>query len=741
MRHLPTVSLLALALLSCRPDRDGAGGTSTTPGGGGATMPTAHDDTTTPTTRASEVSDVLFGRKVDDPYRWLENVDDPEVAAWMKAQDDYARKRLGALPLRADLEQRLSELSYLDSISPPAHRGSRYFYTRSHKDKEKAIYYVRKGEHGAEEVLLDPNTMSADGSVSVHGVMPSRSGRYLAYKLSRNNADAATLYVRDLDTNTELTIDTIEGARYAAASWLPDDSGFFYVNLPTDPAIPVAELPGHADVRFHRLGTDPKTDPIMFPASHDPTRFVGASVSRDGRWLLVNHSRGWSASDVYVADLGRAKGGKRRPPTAAPKFEPLVKDKPAIFSVSAWRDKFYVHTNDGAPRYRVYVVDPAKRAREHWREIVPESDAVLDGASVVGDHLVLSYLRDAHSELEVHDLAGKLVRKVELPGIGSASGILGEPDEDEGYYYFSSFTETPQIFKTSIASGKSELWQKIEIPVDTSQFVTEQMWFTSKDGTRVPMFVVHRKDMQRRGDNPTLLVGYGGFNVSLEPNFSSRAVLWLEHGGVYAVANLRGGGEFGEAWHQSGMGANKQNVFDDFAAAAQHLIAQDITRPDKLAIMGGSNGGLLVGAAMTQHPELFGAVVCAVPLLDMVRYHLFGAGRTWIAEYGSAEDRGQFETLFAYSPYHHVARGKPYPAMLMLSADSDDRVDPMHARKFVAAMQAVSPRPVYLRIETNAGHGGSDMIKKDIEQAVDTFSFLLHALGVGPAREAATMTQ
>lgn len=683
-----------------------------------------------PPTRREDVVDTIHGREVADPYRWLEDVATAEVKAWMKAQDAHARARLEALPGRAELEKRLAELSYIDSVSPPTHRGERYFYTRSHRDKEKDIYYVRKGEQGKEEVLMDPNTLSPDGSVSVHGIMPSRSGRYLAYKLSRNNADASTMYVRDLDTGAEMPTDTIEGARYAYAAWLPDDSGFYYVNLPTDPSIPVEQLPGHAEVRFHALGSDPSKDPVVYPAAHDPTRFVNASVSRDGRWLFVTHQRGWAATDVYVADLHGKRGKPDPKRRVAPEFKPLVKDQPAVYGAGAWKDKFYIYTNDGAQRYRVMRVDPAKPARADWQELVPESDAVLDGMQIIGGHLVLSYLRDAHSELEVRTLDGKLVRKVELPGLGSASGMLGEPDEDDAYYYFSSFTEVPQIYRTSIASGKTELWQKIELPVDTSKFVTEQVWFQSKDGTKVPMFVVHRKDMERRGDNPTLLTGYGGFNVSLEPGFSSRAVLWLERGGVYVVANLRGGGEFGEAWHRAGMGEHKQNVFDDFAGAAKWLIDNDITRPDKLAIMGGSNGGLLVGAAMTQHPELFGAVVCAVPLLDMVRYHRFGAGRTWISEYGSAEDPKQFETLFAYSPYHHVAKDTAYPSLLMLSADSDDRVDPMHARKFVGAMQAVSSKPVLLRIEENSGHGGADMTKKEIAQSVDTFSFLMRELGV-----------
>jgi len=720
-------SLVSLALVAC-PAPDRSTRDVAPPAGEGATMPDSAA-TTIPATRTVDAFDELHGTKVPDPYRWLEDVKDPEVTKWMDAQDDYARAQLGALPRREALAKRLAELSYLDSVSAPYHRGSRYFYTRSHKDKEKAVYYVKKGENGAEEVLIDPNTLSTDGSISVHGTMPSHSGRYLAYKLSRNNADAATMYVRDLDTNTELAIDTIEGARYANAEWLPDDSGFYYVWLPVDPKIAASELPGHAEVRFHALGTDPKQDPTIFAASKNPKEFVNVDLSRDGRWLFVGHQRGWTGTDLWMADLGKTSAARTKQ-QAAPKFAEFVVGQNAIYGVSAWKNKFYVFTNDGAPRYRVMVVDPTKPDRKDWNELVAQTDDVLEGAQIIGERLVLSYLKDAHSTMEVRTLAGKPVRQVVLPGLGSASGMIGNPDEDDAYFYFSSFTDTPQIYRTSIAKGTTTLWEKVEMPVDTSKFATEQVWYPSKDGTKVSMFVVRRKDVALDGDNPTLLTGYGGFNVSLQPSFSTRAVLWVERGGIWAVPNLRGGGEYGEQWHEAGMRANKQNVFDDFTAAAEYLIANKYTRPDKLAIMGGSNGGLLVGAAMVQRPELYGAVVCAVPLLDMVRYHLFGAGKTWIDEYGSAEDKSQFETLLSYSPYHHVDDGAKYPAMLMLSADSDDRVDPMHARKFTAAIQHASKggRTALLRIETNAGHGGADLIKKQIEQSVDTFSFVLHEL-------------
>jgi len=692
-----------------------------------------------PRTRTEDVVDVVHGTKVADLYRWLEDEESEEVQEWMKAQNDFARSHLDGLAHRDALRKRLEELSYIDSITPPAHRGKRYFYSRRHADKEKSIHYVRVGEKGKEEVLIDPNELSDDGSISVHGVYPSWNGKLLAYKLSENNADAATMYLRNLETGKESETDTIEGAKYASASWTPDNKGFYYTWLPTDPKIPASELPGKAEVRFHRVGTDPAKDDIVHPATGDPTRFIDGGVSKDGRWLIVTQSKGWSASEIYFKDLKRKKPGKNESETAAKAskqsleagFTPLIVSDKHIYRARAWKNKFYVYTNEGAPKYRVFQVDPRKPERESWKEIVSESDATLNGTQVVGGRLILSYSRNAYDEIEVHGLDGKLVRKVELPGLGSASGFIGRPDEDDAYFYYSSFTEVPQIFKTSVKSGKTELWEKIDIPVDTSDFVAKQVWYESKDGTKVSMFVLHRKGAKLDGTNPTLLYGYGGFNVSLSPSFSSRAVVWLENGGVFAIPNLRGGGEYGEEWHRAGMLENKQNVFDDFAAAAEFLIEKKYTSPDRLAIMGGSNGGLLVGAAMTQRPDLYRAVVCAVPLLDMVRYHLFGAGRTWIAEYGTAEDPKQFEYIFAYSPYHHVKKTTAYPALLMLASDSDDRVDPMHARKFTAYIQAASTsdHPALLRIEENAGHGGADMIRKAVEQGVDTFSFLLDELG------------
>jgi prolyl oligopeptidase len=678
-----------------------------------------------PETRREDIVDEKGGKRVADPYRWLEDAKVPEVAAWMRAQDALSRAFLSELPGRDALAERIAELTYIDAVSPPYRRGDRFFYSRSHADKEKAVHYVKRGANGKEEVLIDPNLLSDDGSISVSGLTPSHSGRFVAYKLSKNNADAATMYVRDLKTGSDSEIDVIEGARYASAAWTPDDKGFYYVALPVGEEVPVAEMPGRAHIRYHVLGTDPASDEIVVPATGDPRMFLGVGVSEDGHWLLQYKVRG-KTTEIYFRD--------RRGRSA--EFVPLATGFDARYSADIYRDKFYVTTNAGAPNNRVYMVDPKKPAREAWKEIVPERDHLLQGAYVVGKHLVLSYLHNAHDRLEVHDLSGKLVREVTLPGLGSASGFIGREDDDEAYYSFSSLTSPPQIYQTSVSTGETKLWATIDYPVDTTKLEARQVWFPSKDGTKVSMFVLHQKGIDLDGSHPTLLSGYGGFNVSLGAEFSAYAVAWVEQGGVFAKANLRGGGEYGEAWHEAGMLGKKQNVFDDFIAASEFLVKEGYTRPDKLAISGGSNGGLLVGAAMVQRPDLYGAVICSVPLLDMVRYHLFGSGKTWIPEYGDPDDPQHFQWLVSYSPYHQVKDGTRYPALLMESADSDDRVDPMHARKFVAAIQAAnaSDRPAILRIERNAGHGGAGLRKKYVEETVDEFTFLWKALEVTPKR-------
>ena len=678
--------------------------------------------------RRDAVTETIHDTVVYDHYRWLEDAESPETKTWMSRYDEATRAHLGALPGRDALKERLEELSYVDSMGSPTREGNRYFFKRRHADKEKSIWYWREGKSGEPQVLLDPNTMSDDGSVSLsRGIFPSHDGRLVAYKLSANNADNSTIYVMDVKSGEVSKIDEIPGGRYAYPSWNADSTGFYYVRLPVDPNIPVADLPGYAEVVFHKLGTDPKSDELIYEKTGDARIFLGSYVSRDGRYLFVEKMHGWTKTDVFFKDLKRHK-----------KFQPLAVGLDARFDVRAWKDRFYVRTNLDAPRWRLLRIDPRYPQQSAWKEIVAaDPKAVLEGYSIVGGKLSLQYLEDASNILKVAELDGTPVRTITLPALGTAEGLEGHPEDDTAYFSYSSFTQPHTIFETSVSNGGREVYFQLEVPVDPAPFDVKQVWYTSKDGTKVSMFLVHRKDLVPDGSTPFLLYGYGGFNISLTPTFSASTFVWIEQGGGLAIPNLRGGGEYGEAWHESGMLTKKQNVFDDFAGAAEYLIAEGYTKSERLAISGRSNGGLLVGAAMTQRPELFRAVSCGVPLLDMVRYHKFGAGRTWITEYGSAEDQAQFAALHAYSPYHHLEKGTRYPALLMLSADSDDRVDPMHARKFVAAAQYAnaSENPILLRIETNSGHGGGDMVKKRVAQLTDEFSFLFHELGMAPVQK------
>ena len=676
-----------------------------------------------PPTRAADVVENLHGTDVHDPYRWLEDGSSSEVKTWAKEQNAFARARLDKLAGRDWLGKRLREVSYVDAAGVPQRAGSRLFFVRRKADQEKAVLYWRGDDDGVEHVLIDPNTLSEDGSTSLGEWVPSYDGTTLAYALQENNADEATLYVKDVATGKVSERDRIEGAKYASPSWTPAGDGFYYTWVPTDPAVPEAERPGRAEVRFHALGTDPSGDAVIRPASNDPEKFLWPYLSRDGHWLLVSLVS-FSSVDISYKDM-RTPGGEWKTLVSSDDFE---------YWPEVWKDRFYLRTNDGGARFRLLRVDPSSPDRKNWVEIVPEApDAVIKGMSVVGGRLALSYLRNAASEIELRTLDGKRIRSIALPGIGASGGLVGTPDRDEAFYDFSSFTHPPEIWRTSVASGRSRQWAKREVPVDPKPYTVEQVFFPSKDGTRIPMFVVRRSDAPKDGSVPFLLYGYGGFGISVEPSFSARLYPWLEAGGGYAVANLRGGGEYGEDWHKAGALGNKQNVFDDFIAAGEYLVKEGWTKPERLAIQGGSNGGLLVGAALTQRPDLFKAVICEVPLLDMVRYHRFGSGRTWVSEYGSADKKEDFGWLYAYSPYHHVEAGTQYPAVLMSSADSDDRVDPLHARKMTAALQAASDGgPVLLRVEEKAGHGGADLVSSAVAKAVDYYAFLFDQLGMRP---------
>ena len=672
-----------------------------------------------PVTRKVEQVDDYFGTKVPDPYRWLEDAKDGTVTAWVGEQDKLARGELSKMPERDAIAGRLKELMYVDTLSAPSHRGTRYFYSRRLASKEKGIVYYKEGKKGEEKVLLDPNTWSTDGSSSLGNWSVSPNGKKVAYTIHQHNSDEATLKVLDIDTGKES--DIIEGAKYAQASWTKSSDGFYYTWLPLDGAVPTADRPGYADVRFHKLGQDVKKDTVVHEKTGDPTKFIGADVSEDGSTLFLVINQGWSGNELYVRDV--SPSAKKDAP-----FIPLAQGFKAHYSALEYKGSYYIMSDEGAPRWRIFKVDPKKTNRKDWVEIVQEDpEATLDGTSIIGGKLALTYLHKAASRLEIHTLDGKRERTIDLPGIGTVGGPSGREDEDEAYFSFESFTTPNEVHSLSMASGKTDLYSQVKVPIEKDKFVVEQVTFPSKDGTPVTMFIVHAKDLQKNGASRALLYGYGGFQVSETPAFSATIFPWLERGGIYAIANLRGGGEYGESWHEAGMLTKKQNVFDDFIGAAEYLVKEKYTSPAHLAISGASNGGLLMGAVTTQRPDLFSAVLCGVPLLDMVRYDKFGSGKTWISEYGSAEkDEAQFKALYAYSPYHHVEKGTKYPAFLMLTADSDDRVDPLHARKFTAFLQDASAGgPVLMRVEKNSGHGGADLRKAEVEKGADRYAFAL----------------
>lgn len=679
-----------------------------------------------PDNRPGADVDELWGEKVPDPYRWLENATDPEVKAWAGAQDKRARDYLNQLPMRDWFFKRIEELVRVPQIGVPTARPGMVFYSKRGVSDEKSIYYMRdlSKPDAPERVLLDPNKLSEDGSISVSGVQYSRDGRLMAYKLKKNNADQATLYFMDVASGENIP-DKIEAARYASVNWVPDGSGFYYERFPIEESIPVDERPGMTDVRFHKFGTDESEDEVIIGPTRDSTKFQGAWVSYDGRWMQHEISDGWNGNTLRI----RRMDGKR------PDWVELPTKEKRTYSANILNDILYMQTNDGADRYRIVKIDLSgdkiDLSESRWQTIIPEfEDRVIEEFSIVQDKLFVVTLKDVVNYLDVYDLNGKHLKSIEMPDKGAILGVGGLPDAELFYFGFTSYRIPFNIYKLDVKTLEVTEWNKVEVPIKVDDFVSEQLFATSKDGTKVPMFVLRHKDTKLDGTAKTIIYGYGGFNVSITPSFSSGVFPWLEQGGIYVYSILRGGGEYGESWHQAGMGANKQNVFDDYYAVAEYLIANNYTRPESLAVYGGSNGGLLTGAALTQRPDLYGAVVCAVPLLDMIRYHLFGSGRTWVSEYGNAENsEAEFRTIRAYSPYANVKQ-TAYPAVLFLGADSDDRVDPMHARKMTAAIQdsTTSGKPVLLRIEKNAGHGGAGLVKQNIEKTSDIYSFLMTVL-------------
>ncbi|HUR96354.1 MAG TPA: prolyl oligopeptidase family serine peptidase [Gemmatimonadales bacterium] len=678
-----------------------------------------------PPTRTVDAVDTLHGESIHDPYRWLESGEDPETQAWTARQNAVTEAYLAAAPARERLRARLDELLAIGALSVPTPAHGRYFYQRRDGRQNQPVLYVRDGVAGEDRVAVDPNALDPAGTTALDWFFPSDDGRLLAYGLSENGSEQSVLHLLDMTDGSKLS-DRIPHTRAADLAWLPDGTGFYYTRYPAPGDVADGEEHYHRAVYFHALGTAPADDPLVYrPARKE--FWPGVSLSPDGRWLLVGVARTFDQTDLYLGDRGPA-GRTPVPPLVA-----VAENLPASFDGEVVHGRLFLRTNLDAPTYRLYEVDPARPERGHWRELVPpRSGAVLEGVRVLGDRLALSYLERASSRLRIADLGGGLRRDVELPALGSLFGVGGEWDGRELFFGFSSYTVPPSVYRIDLDTDTQTLWRRVEADVDPDRFEVRQVNVTSRDGTPVSMFLVHRSGAERTGDAPTYLTGYGGFNISMTPAFSRSLLLWLEHGGVVAIPNIRGGGEYGESWHQAGMLGSKQNSFDDFIAAAEWLIREGYTRPDRLAAAGGSNGGLLMGAVLTQRPDLFRAVVVQVPLLDMLRYHRFLIARLWIPEYGSPDEPEEFAWLRAYSPYHHVRPGTAYPAVLLATAESDSRVDPMHARKMAARLQAssTSGRPVLLRLEARAGHGAGKPLSKVLDELTDTWTFVFSEVGV-----------
>ena len=680
-----------------------------------------------PLAEPKPLAETLHGTRIVDNYRWLEDGKNPETQKWVEAEMSYTRAVLDPLPGREQIHKRLTELLTIGNINVPQIGGKYYFYTRRDGMQNQPVLYVREGLHGQDRVLVDANQLAADGTIALDWFEPSEHGKYVAYGTSPSGSEMSTLHIIETKTG-KLLSDTIERTRAASIAWKLDNSGFYYTRYPKKGDVAEGQEMYNRHIFYHELGSDPGDDPLIFGEGRDAEDWPNVTLSHDGRWLLIQVEQGWTKTELFLVDLKFDKPASR-----------VTTGKNFLYSGQVFDGKLFITTNEDAPRYRVFVTDATNFDRENWKEIIPQADAVLQGTGVFGGKLFARYELNASSQIKLFDLEGRKISDLALPTIGTVFGSGGKWDRDELFYGFQSFTVAPSIYHYDLKDSSTSLWAKVDAPsIDPAAYEVQQEWYHSKDGTRVPMFVVHKKGLKKDGRNPTLVTAYGGFNVSLTPTFSRTAYLWMEHGGVYVVANLRGGAEFGEDWHRAGMLDKKQNVFDDMIAAAEHLIAEKYTDKNHLAVQGGSNGGLLMGAMITQRPDLFRAVVCQVPLLDMLHYQDFQIAKLWIPEYGSAENPEQFKWLYAYSPYHHVKPGAEYPAILFMTADTDTRVDPMHAKKMAALMQAEAKngtsrdRPILLRIETKAGHGAGKPVTKQIDEFTDVYSFLFWQLGVKP---------
>jgi prolyl oligopeptidase len=684
-----------------------------------------------PLSKTQIVEETLHGVTIRDPFRYLEDANNRDTQRFVEEQNARTRRLLDRVPEREEIESRLEQLLGIGVLGAPQVGGGFYFYTRREGKQNQAVLYVREGLKGSDRPLVDVNAWDAQGTTALDWWYPSHDGRLVCFGTSQNGSEISDLQVIETAGGRILPL-KIQRTRAASVAWKRDNSGFFYTRYPTMGEVPTGEEVYYRKVFYHALGSaeDGSEDKLIFFYDKDPQAWPNVSISDDDRWLLVAVSQGWTRVNLFLVNLQ----------SDAPPKE-ITSGKDFLYGGEINGGSIYLTTNEDAPRFRVFKVDVAQPERERWREVIPQSagarGAVLQGAHVLGGKLFVTYEKDVTAEARVFDLEGKYLSEVEMPGLGSLAGVGGNYDSDDAFFTFQSFTAPTTVYRVNMKSTASQvsLWESLHASLDCGPYVVTQVFYTSKDGTQIPMFIVHGREMKLDGRNPTWLSGYGGFNVSNAPTFRASVYLWLEHGGVFALANLRGGAEYGEDWHRSGMLQRKQNVFDDFIAAAEYLMKGRYTTPSRLAIQGGSNGGLLVGAALTQRPELFRAVICQVPLLDMLRYQKFQIAKLWIPEYGTAEDAEQFQWLYAYSPYHHVQRGVEYPAVLFMTADTDTRVDPMHAKKMAALLQSEAAngcgqeRPILLRIESKAGHGAGKPVSKQKEELTDMFAFLFWQLG------------
>lgn len=676
-----------------------------------------------PVTKTVNQVDDYFGTKVADPYRWLEDLDSADTKAWIESQNKVTFSYLEKIPQRAKLKARLTELWNYEKFSAPFKEGNKYFYYKNDGLQNQSVLYVADSITDKGRVLLDPNTLSTDGTIALSGISISDDGKILAYGLSSGGSDWQEWRFRDVETGKDLT-DVLKDIKFSGASWSKDGKGIYYSRYPkADDANKLEDANYFQKLYYHTLGTPQTDDYVVYERPDDKEMGVGGFVSEDGNWLIMNVWKGTSPKNqIFFKNLTMSR---------APVMPVVDKFEAEYSFIGNDGSKFYFKTDKNAPKGKIVVVD-ALEADKKWKDLIPQAADTLESVSLINNQLVLGYLKDAYTQIKIHDLDGKFVRNVELPGIGSAGGFGGKRDDTETFYSYSSFNTPPTIYRYDMKTGKSELFRESKVKFNPDNYEVKQVFYNSKDGTKIPMFIVHKKGVKLDGKNPTLLYGYGGFSVSLTPAFSVSRLVWMEQGGVFAMANLRGGAEYGEEWHEAGTKLKKQNVFDDFIAAAEYLIKNKYTQPKKLAIQGGSNGGLLVGAVLNQRPELFGAALPAVGVMDMLRFQKFTIGWAWTSDYGSSEESAEmFKALYAYSPIHNI-KPKDYPAVLITTADHDDRVVPSHSFKYAATIQKnqTGTAPVLIRIETRAGHGAGKPTAKVIEEQADIYGFLMKNLGM-----------